>query len=410
MRKESTVHRSNGIRSDGAVSEAPSDLELPSVPDVDNTGTRLVRRVVSLTFVVLGAVVGLALLVGSLVSIDTTIDAQGTLEPTSRRTVRALQSGSIVDVFVAPGERVGEGEVLAKLDSLQLKSELVRLRSEYQTLALEQKNASLSSALEQKQRTYSRQQAQSDLLRARADLREQLAIHGYDYKASVDSILAVYTPGTHIAIDRALAAVRSAKAQEQSAAVEKERVSLTRIDQQIRRAELQRIQRQIEILKEQLSRRIIRSPYAGVVVTDRTEDMIGRYVREGEALFEVAKMDRWHAELLVEERQVSDIQVGDSAKVEIQAFQDETKELVYGVVNSVAVEPFVPQSRGESPSVPSGTSPRYRVTVQLNQEQVQQVSRGDLKYGYSVTGKIITNSGRITHLLWDYLTSRSTAR
>jgi len=395
------------ISTNGAPEEKNGELDLPDVPDVDNLGTRLVRRVVGLTFSIIGGLLVVALLVGFFVRIDTTIDAQGRLEPVSREEIRTQESASVVDVLVSSGDTVSKGQTLIQLDTLQLTSELARLRSEYRTLALERKRSEATTVLEGREQTYSREQAESELLRARANLREQLATYGYDPEADVDSVLTSYTRGTHIAIDRALAEVMSAQARLQSTKTEGKRVELAGLDRRKQTAELQSLSDQIRILEQRLKRRTITAPISGVVLTDRLEDFQGRFIQKGELLLEVARLEEWRADLFVTERNVSKISEGDRAKVEIQAFQDETKELVHGTVSSVAVEPMRTQGQPVRQSSASVNSDRYRVTIRLDPEEVRTVSRGKLRQGYTVEGKVITNSGRILRLLWDYLFSSS---
>lgn len=398
------------VSANGAPDGEDDDLDLPNVPDVNNVGTRLVRRVVGLTFGVIGGLLAIALLVGYFVRIDTTIDAQGRLEPVTRTDIRSREAASVLDVFVSTGDTIDAGQTLVQLDTLQLKSELAQLRSQYRTLTLEKEKAQATTTLERREQRYSREQAESELLRARASLREELATYGYDPEADIDSVLASYTRGTHIAIDRALAEVMSAKARLQSTQTERKRVELAGLDRQMQNVELRKLGNRIQILERRLERRTVSSSISGVVMTDRPEDLVGQFVQQGQRLIEVAHLEQWRANLLVNQQSVSDISKGDRAKVEIQAFQDETKELVHGTVRSVSVEPVgaggasVRQAAAQQSAGPP-TSDRYRVTIRLDSKEVRQVKQGRLRQGYSVTGKVITDSGRILWLLWDYLSS-----
>jgi hypothetical protein len=51
----------------------------------------------------------------------------------------------------------------------------------------------------------------------------------------------------------------------------------------------------------------------------------------------------------------------------------------------------------------------YRVTIMLNESEIESVGRDRLREGYSVEGKIITRSGRIISLLWSYLREQARA-
>lgn len=394
-----TTARRNGS------SDTQKDLKLPGIPDVQNTGTRVVRRVVGLTFLVLAVLIGAALLIGSLVSIDLTIDARGTLEPVHVVPVRAQETATIASIPVMTGDTVSSRQVLARMDSLQVDSELSRLRAQRNARWIALQRAQASQPIERQRQSYQQEQAEADLIRAKANLREQLA--NYGYSTDVDEVLDTYTTGTHIAIDRALAEVIRARSNVNSAEMQQSLIDLNRFDIQQQRAEIEQLDAQIGALAQRLDRLTVRSPTEGVVLTERIERLPGRLVQQGETLFEVAELDEWRVQLLVGERDVHEIQPGDSAKVEIVAFQSEKKELIRGTVTSVASEPIgragQMQGRSAGAAPAAGASGQYRVTIHLAESEIEKVGRDRLRQGYSVEGKIITSHGRIVSLLWRYL-------
>lgn len=396
-----TTKRSNGTAEDDR------NLKLPGIPDVENPGTRLVKRVVGLTFSVLGILILLSLLVGSIIRIDLTIDAQGTLEPVTVLPVRAQETAVIMDVPVETGDTVANGAVLARLDSLQLSSELARLRANRDGQWYALQRAQALQPIEEEEQVLQTEQARADLIRARAELREQLA--NYGYPTNVDEVLDTYNTGDHIAIDRALASVIRARSALASSEQAVDRLGLTRFDLQQQRAQIGQLDAQIAGLEARLDRLTVRSPTEGVVLTERIERLPGRLIRQGEVMFEVAELDEWRVRLLVGERDIHEVNVGDEAKVEIVAFQSEKKDLLYGTVTSVASEPIGAGQSAQGAASPAPGRGMYRVTIMLNESEIESVGRDRLREGYSVEGKIITRSGRIISLVWSYLREQARA-
>jgi hypothetical protein len=140
-----------------------------------------------------------------------------------------------------------------------------------------------------------------------------------------------------------------------------------------------------------------------VVLTEQIERLGGSYVREGELLLEVADLDEWRVNLYVAERDVHKIRMGDSVKVEVQAFNAEDEDRLRGSVVFVAPEPIAPAQTAQGTAAPTAGVGLYRVVAQLNQKQLAEMGIEKFRRGYTVQGQIITRSGRIITLLWDYL-------
>ncbi|HHP7237324.1 HlyD family efflux transporter periplasmic adaptor subunit [Longibacter sp.] len=243
-------------------------MELPDIPDTGEAGTHFVTRIVGITFAILVILAIAAVLVGLLVKVDLTVEAQGVLEPMEVRSVRATGSADVVDVSVATGDTVAEGTVLVQLD-------------------------------------------------------------GKD------------------------------------------------------------------------GRRSLRSPMGGVIRTANVEGLIGRRVRAGDTLIEVADVTAWRARLAVSERTVQRVEVGDSVRVDVLPLRSERKKLLPGTVRRVGVTP-VDTSTGNVPRGASGGT-MYQVDVHLDSTAVQAVGPSRLRDGYSVQADIITRRDRALSIVWSYL-------
>lgn len=381
-----------------------SRLKLPGIPDVENAGTNIVRRVVTLTFGIMALLFLVAALAGTLIEIDLTIDAQGTLEPLTIQPVRAQETSVVLDVPVTTGDTVATGDVLARLDSLNLTSQIARLRADRDGQWYALQRARALQPIERDEQAFQTEQARAQLIAARAELREQLA--NYAYPTDIDEVLETYDTGEHIAIDRALSDVIRSRAALNASRKAVDRLGLVRFDLRQQEAQIQKLDAQIATLEARFDRLVIRAPTSGVILTEQVERLSGRLVRQGDILFEVAEIDEWRVQLLVGQQDIHKIKLGDEAKVEIVAFKSEKKDLLYGTVESVASEPIgrasADPSGAERPMAAPGRG-MYRVTVVLDDSEVESVGRARLRDGYTVEGKIITRSGRIVTLVWRYL-------
>lgn len=375
-----------------------SRLKLPGIPSTENTSTGIVRRFVTLMFVVVAVLFVVAVLAGTLVEIDLTIDAQGTLEPVTVQPVRAQETSVVLDVPVMTGDTVAAGDVLARLDSLDLTSQIARLRADREGQWYALQRARALQPIERDEQQFETEQARAQLISARAELREQLA--NYGYPTNIDVVLETYDTGEHIAIDRALSEVIRAQSVLNASRKAVDRLGLARFDLRQQEAQIQKLDAEIATLEARLDRLVVRAPTDGVILTEQIERLPGRLVRQGEIMFEVAEIDEWRAQLLVGQQDIHEIQVGDEAKVEIVAFKSEKKDLIYGKVESVASEPMDGASADQATVASRGM---YRVTVVLDEAEVESIGRARLREGYTVEGKIITQSGRIVTLVWRYL-------
>ena len=391
-----TTHTSDGAASDGTTSTAPPELSLPELTDVDEDDAGLVGRTVGWTLALIGALIGVAVLVGAFVEIDLTVDAPGTLEPQTVWPVRAQESGTVASVPVTSGDTVQAGDVLARLDSMDLIFQRAQLKAQRAAQNLALRRAEAADAIDGEKHRYAVEEAQASLVRAKANLRDRLAAHGRP--PDVDSVLSSYSAGSHVGLDRAVSDVETARAKLRSIRADLGQTRVRRLDHEARKAKIRRLDAEIREIEAHLDRLTLTAPTRGVVLTDQLERLAGRYVEPGDLLLEVAALDGWHATMYVAEQGVYHVQPGDPVKLEVRAFRDDSRELLHGHVTQVASEPAA-----NAGPTPNGGG-RYRVTVRLPDSEVDRVGRGRLKQGYSVQGEVITRSGQILSLAWDYVT------
>jgi multidrug resistance efflux pump len=381
-------------------------LELPSLGDEGNPGSSFVKRAVSLTLGTLAGLTAVSVAAACLISIHVTVKAPGSMEPVRIWPVRALEPGTVRRVLVATGDTVAKDSVLLQIDPLQLTSTLDQLQAQLRGTQIDAQRAVSSAPVEERQNAEKLAQAQAHLVTARANLRQRMVENSIG--SDVDSLLAAYRVGQHVAIDLAVAEVRAAESELRLSAAQHDVVALERFDRAKNQVEEDQLSSQIRSLRERLGRLNLVSPTRGVVMTEQIEKLPGSYVQSGEQLLEVADLDAWRVNLFVRERDVHRIAVGDSVMVEVQAFNAEEDERLRGSVVYVAPEPLqvAPTTSQGGPSAAAAVTQSgglYRVVARLDQKQLDRIGIRKFRRGYTVQGQIVTRRGRVIVLVWDYV-------
>jgi multidrug resistance efflux pump len=393
--------------SQSSTAEKVIPLRLPELGDKGQPGARFVKRAVSITLSVIAALVVVGVLVSLLVSMDVTVKGSGVLEPGHVWPVRAGAAGSLRDVRVRSGDTVKAGQVIAELDVLSLETQLAQLEAQHRSFAIERSRSAATGPLELRQQQDRRASAQARLSSARATLLQRMVEHGFG--TNVDSLLANYPVGRHVAIDGAIGEVRGAEADIRLNSTETDMLGLRTYEQQKAGAEMERLEAQIRETRERIARATITAPGDGVVLTDRLEQLRGSYVQEGQTLLEVGEQGEWRVTMLVAERDVNKIAVGDRVRVEVQAFSEKERTQLEARVTFVASEPVGSGTEAvQGSAAPAGSlGPGvYRVIATLERGQAEGAALDKFRRGYSVSANVITRSGRIAELGWNYLMER----
>jgi multidrug resistance efflux pump len=389
------------------VSDKVIPLRLPELGDEGQPGGRFVKRAVSVTLGVIGLVILAGILVSLVVKMDVTVKSAGVLEPVRVWPVRAQSAGAVRAVRVASGDTVKANTVVAELDVLALQTQLAQLEAQHRSFEIERTRSAASTPMEQRQQQDRRAGAQARLSRARATLLQRMVEHGFG--TNVDSLLANYPVGQHVALDGAIGEVRGAEADMRLNSTETDMLGLRQYEQQKASAEMQRLDAQMGEVRERIARATIRAPSDGVVLTDRLERLLGSYVQEGQTLMEVGEQGEWRVTMLVPERDVNKISLGDRVRLEVQAFSEKDRTQLEARVSFVASEPV--GSGGEAGSAgaeaPAPAGPGvYRVVAMLSPGQADRAALDKFRRGYSVQANVVTRSGRIAELGWNYLRER----
>lgn len=381
-------------------------LRLPELPHEGQPGSRFVLRAVSLTMLTLAVLFVAAVLVGFLVKMDVTVKAGGVLEPIRLYPIRAMEGGPVRDVYVQTGDTVQRGMVLARLDTVEIASNIAQLEAQLRAADVDRRRSASADPLQLRQSSERAAQARARLGTAIALVRQRMI--EYDLGTNVDSLLSNYVPGRHVTLDQAVGEVRSAQAEIRLSAGEGDLQALSRFDREKLGTQIDQLSAQINALRARKERLTIVAPTQGVVLTEELERLPGSFVREGDQVIELGDLSDWRVQLTVSERDVHKIKLGDSVKVELSAFDQSERELLGGRVVYVSPEPLTVQApsggaTGAKTTVPTGT---YRVIATLDRAQLEKMGIAKFRRGYSVQGHVITRSGRIITLVWNYLTEK----
>lgn len=384
-------------------------LRLPDLPHEGQPGASFVRRAVGLTLMTIAGLVAAGTLVASVVKMDVTVKAAGVLEPIRIYPVRAIEGGAVRDVLVKTGDTVRAGQVLVRLDTVALASTLAQLEAQYRAADIDRRRSATADPLEREQNQERAAQARSRLSAALATLRQRMV--EYDLGTNADSLLAAYVPGRHVTLDQAVGEVRSAQADLRLSGAEGGLQELSRFDREKLGTQMDQLAAQIAAVRERLARLTIRAPTDGMVLTEQLERLSGAFVREGEQIVELGDENDWRVLLSVSEHDVHKIELGDSVKVDLLAFDESERQQLRGSVSYVAPEPLSAQSAANGGAaapvvLPPAGAGGYRVIASLDRAQLEKMGLDRFRRGYSVQGYVITRSGRIVTLLWNYLTEK----
>lgn len=384
-------------------------LRLPHLGDEGQPGGRFVKRAVSVTLGVIALLVLGGIVVSMLVSMDVTVKSAGVLEPVNIWPIRTQAAGPVRDVLVQSGDTVVAGDTVIRLDALALETQLAQLEAQHNAAQIDRDRSLAGTPMERRQQQERRDAAQARLTRARAVLMQRMVEHGFG--TNMDSLLTSWRPGGHVMLDQAVGDVRAAEADIRLNSTETDMLSLRGFDEQRAATEMARLQAQIRETRERINRMTITAPSGGVVLTEQLERLAGSYVREGETLMEVGELGEWRVTMLVPERDVHKINLGDRVRLEVQAFDQRDRRQLEGRVAHVSAEPFgAPggstsgSAGGTQQAAPSATaSGLYRVVASLDRGQLQRGEVDRFRRGYSVQANVVTRSGRIAALAWAYI-------
>jgi len=279
--------------------------------------------------------------------LEAIVSASGKIQPKRLVNISADTSGRVVNLAVNEGDRIKKGQFLLQIDPKSL-----RTRVDSGTASLQAAEGSLDQ-LRQSVETARAQldQAQKNSARQRDLWNQQLTTRESLEKAEND--VAIATSALH---------EREKQVTAQASRIDQERAGL-------------------ESARYDLSKVRIESPIDGIVTRRNIQEgetaVIGTMNNAGTVLLTLADMSVIQAEVEVDETNIPNVSLGQSAKITIDALPDRTFK---GHVSEIGNSPI--QSTSQSTSSTQATN--FKVVVVLD-EQIP-----DVRPGFTCTADITT--------------------
>jgi HlyD family secretion protein len=221
-------------------------------------------------------------------TITQTVSASGKIQPETEVIIRPDVSGEVIELVVREGDFVRTGDLL-----LRIKPDLYQAR-------IDELNAAL---LTQRSRF---EQSRAGLLQSEVEYAKQSQLYERDLISELEYMQAKNS------LEAEKANVKAAEYQIESARA------------QLRRAE------------EELEQTVIRSPKDGTISKldiERGERVLGQAQTAGTEMMRIARMEQMEVEVDVNENDIVSVSVGDSTRIEIDAYPERVFE---GVVTEIA--------------------------------------------------------------------------
>ncbi len=341
-----------------------------------------------------------------------TVTASGEIRPIQFINLTSEVQGRIEEIYVKEGDKVTKGQPLVRLDPTQLQSNQQAQVAAAQAALGDVQNARANVASAQQglstsqaQVSQARQQfvatqtsvdrAQVDLNTAQRELKRstELVENGVASKSDYDAARDRY--------EQAMVALKTARA---NLDVQKEAVneSVARVNQQkavVNQAETSvkasesRANQQQAFLRgqsNQLSKATQLSPLTGVIADIPSK--VGTFAVAGlstTALMTIADMSTINVEVQVDETEIADVQVGQPAKVKVDAFGDKEIQGTIKQKTPLAVGKSA-TTGGLSIQINTQEAKEFRVVIEL--VNLPNEARDGLRPGMSATATITTKT------------------
>ena len=295
------------------------------------------------------------------------VSASGEIKPKTYVNIGANAYGKITHLYVKEGDQVKKGQLLAQIDNVQSAADVSANQASVQ--AAETDAIAADAALKTAQADLQRAQADYDRNKLDWQRAQNLFQDGLISKSDFDSRQNAWATAD-AGLVQAQARVAQAKAQNESAVkrLAQARANLTRVT-------------------DVLQKTTYSAPYDGVVtnlpVREGESVVIGIQNALGSTLMTIADMSVITAEVKVDETDIVNVHLGQTAEIAIDAIP---KKTFHGTVSEIGDNAIV-RSSGVSTSQQATASEEakdFKVVVTLNDPPK------DLRPGLSTTAKVTT--------------------
>lgn len=298
---------------------------LPEVPGVEPTR----RRFDKATKFTLGA----ALVTGAMFLIPMELKVSGdfVLLPEHNADVPAEVDGFVAKLFVSEGDTVELGDSIAILSNRELLASFQQKKAETDVAIA---NLDLTVAGPTKEEIAlaraGLEKSQEQLKYAQKDLERNTAL--FDRKLVASQELEKI---------QELVAVRQKEVEENRSRLQALTAGFRPEQIKARRAEVEKLRSELRYLEDQINAMTVRSPIKGIVTTHMLESKIGQNVMKGELVTEVHNLETVTAELLIPEKEIPNVTVGQKVVLKARAFPTES---FMGTVSAIAPIASTPEN------------------------------------------------------------------
>lgn len=269
-----------------------------------------------------------------------TVTASGWIEPNRKVDVQADIMGRIIELRVVEGQQVERGEILLRIDPTQYEASVARARAAVNEAAAREA------------------QAAANLIQAERQAQRMRTLAQQENMVSPQQVEEAQTQ--ELVQRQLLEAAKFGVAQARSALAESENL---------------------------LAKTVIRAPMDGVVTRLNVEEgetaIVGTMNNAGSLLLTVADLGAMEAVVRVDETDVPEVHVGDSATIEIDAFP---RRLFTGEVTEIGHSSITRPPTGVSGMTSSGQGQAVDFEVKIRLDDPPPSLRSDL----SATAEIVT--------------------
>jgi HlyD family secretion protein len=311
------------------------------------------------------------------------VTASGEIKPLNYVNVSAMAYGRITEIDVKEGDRVRKGQILAKLESVQPKSDLEAQQAQTQSAEMGARSAEAGVASAEANYNTAKadeirgkaqlEQARLDLERAKGLFKDELIA-----KADFDAKQASY--------DVAVASNEQSKARTQQAKAQwdQSKQQLAQVQ-----ASFKQNEKATDAFKDRLDKTIFAAPLDGMVsnlpVHAGEYMVVGIQNNPGSLLMTIADMSVVTAEVRVDETDIVSISMGQPAEVRIDAMPDKVFTAKVTEIGNTAIIRSTGLATSQS-TTGSQEAKDFKVVVTLDNPP------DTLRPGLSCTTKITTSA------------------
>jgi multidrug resistance efflux pump len=265
-----------------------------------------------------------------------TVPGEFTALPLHNADIEAEVEGFVGEILVDEGDRVDQGEVIARLSNRDLAAELDKVEAE-----IEEKRAELEIRLSRARSAVEKTQARFEYARKTLERTRTLLAEGLvspqQFDETAEEVAVRRQEVEEAQAERRKLEPDGAPAHGGTHAADSRREIL-----ELARSELARLESQRRHLEEQIRLLTILSPISGVVTTPRLQlqEKIGQFVEKGELIAEVHELRTLMAEVAVSERHIGEVLPGQGVAVRVKAYPDRSFK---GKVVSIAAAASRPE-------------------------------------------------------------------